>query len=87
MRLTTASSPNCCATTGVVEEVLPGLLSTHICSTSHLAVPFRSHPAILKIPNELFYDGELQACADEILRNSYCGWEHLPKKVKKHLTD
>uniref|UniRef100_A0AAQ6IQ22 RNA helicase n=1 Tax=Anabas testudineus TaxID=64144 RepID=A0AAQ6IQ22_ANATE len=42
---------------------------------------YRSHPAILKIPNELFYDGELQVCADEILRNSYCRWEHLPQKV------
>ncbi|XP_037629483.1 putative helicase mov-10-B.2 [Sebastes umbrosus] len=38
---------------------------------------YRSHPAILKVPNELFYDGELQCCADEILRNSYCRWEHL----------
>nr|XP_046252029.1 putative helicase mov-10-B.1 isoform X1 [Scatophagus argus] len=41
---------------------------------------YRSHPAILKIPNELFYDGELQVCADEILRNSYCYWEYLPRK-------
>ncbi|XP_067448390.1 putative helicase mov-10-B.2 [Thunnus thynnus] len=41
---------------------------------------YRSHPAILKIPNELFYDGELQVCADEFLRNSYCRWEYLPKK-------
>lgn len=43
---------------------------------------FRSHPAILKIPNELFYDGELQACADEILRSSYCSWEYLPDREK-----
>uniref|UniRef100_A0AAX7UR01 RNA helicase n=1 Tax=Astatotilapia calliptera TaxID=8154 RepID=A0AAX7UR01_ASTCA len=41
---------------------------------------YRSHPAILKIPNELFYDGELQACADEYARNFYCNWEELPKK-------
>ncbi|XP_056129615.1 putative helicase mov-10-B.2 [Lampris incognitus] len=41
---------------------------------------YRSHPAILKIPNERFYDGELQVCADEIIRNSYCRWEHLPTK-------
>nr|XP_057939838.1 putative helicase mov-10-B.1 isoform X1 [Doryrhamphus excisus] len=38
---------------------------------------YRSHPAILKIPNELFYDGELQACADEIKRSYFCKWEHL----------
>ncbi|XP_069489430.1 helicase MOV-10 isoform X2 [Ambystoma mexicanum] len=41
---------------------------------------YRSHPAILKIPNELFYDGELQEFADKILSQSYCNWEHLPKK-------
>ncbi|KAJ8360337.1 hypothetical protein SKAU_G00168620 [Synaphobranchus kaupii] len=41
---------------------------------------YRSHPAILKIPNELFYDGELQVFADKELRNSYCTWEHLPKQ-------
>ncbi|KAM3618064.1 uncharacterized protein V6R79_014760 [Siganus canaliculatus] len=40
---------------------------------------YRSHPAILKIPNELFYDGELQVCANEIWRNSYCGWQYLVK--------
>ncbi|XP_023280958.1 putative helicase mov-10-B.2 isoform X2 [Seriola lalandi dorsalis] len=41
---------------------------------------YRSHPAILKIPNEMFYDGELLCHADEILRNSYCGWEYLPQR-------
>ncbi|GAA6222733.1 putative helicase mov-10-B.2 isoform X1 [Lates japonicus] len=41
---------------------------------------YRSHPAILKIPNELFYDGELQCHADEILRNSYCNWEYIKRR-------
>ncbi|XP_038143312.1 putative helicase mov-10-B.1 [Cyprinodon tularosa] len=41
---------------------------------------YRSHPVILKIPNELFYDGELQACAEEYSRNFYCNWEYLPKQ-------
>ncbi|XP_061759269.1 putative helicase mov-10-B.1 isoform X2 [Nerophis ophidion] len=41
---------------------------------------YRSHPAILKIPNELFYDGELLVRANEMIRNSFCNWEHLKKK-------
>ncbi|KAM9475618.1 putative helicase mov-10-B.2 [Clarias gariepinus] len=41
---------------------------------------YRSHKAILKTPNEMFYDGELQACADEYSTSFYCNWEHLPKK-------
>ncbi|XP_053277315.1 putative helicase mov-10-B.2 isoform X1 [Pleuronectes platessa] len=41
---------------------------------------YRSHPSILEVPNELFYDSELLCSADEVLRNSYCNWEHLPKK-------
>lgn len=40
---------------------------------------YRSHPSILKIPKEMFYDGELVACADEIISRQYCTWEHLPK--------
>ncbi|XP_066519855.1 putative helicase mov-10-B.1 isoform X2 [Hoplias malabaricus] len=41
---------------------------------------YRSHPAILKIPNELFYDNELQVFADQMEREAFCHWEHLPKK-------
>ncbi|XP_026223832.1 putative helicase mov-10-B.2 [Anabas testudineus] len=41
---------------------------------------YRSHPAILKIPNELFYKGELQPYALKKNCNSYCMWERLPKK-------
>ncbi|KAG7228300.1 hypothetical protein INR49_009164 [Caranx melampygus] len=47
------------------------------CFVTKLLRNYRSHPAILKIPNERFYDGELQCHANEILRNSYCRWEHL----------
>uniref|UniRef100_A0A8C7LRI8 RNA helicase n=1 Tax=Oncorhynchus mykiss TaxID=8022 RepID=A0A8C7LRI8_ONCMY len=41
---------------------------------------YRSHPAILKIPNELFYEKELQVFADQWDRETYCNWEHLPKE-------
>ncbi|XP_061590937.1 putative helicase mov-10-B.1 [Cololabis saira] len=50
------------------------------CFVTKLLHNYRSHPAILKIPNELFYDGELLASADEYARNSYCSWEYLPKQ-------
>uniref|UniRef100_A0AAQ5Y449 RNA helicase n=1 Tax=Amphiprion ocellaris TaxID=80972 RepID=A0AAQ5Y449_AMPOC len=42
---------------------------------------YRSHAAILKIPNELFYENELQVFADQWEREAYCSWEYLPKKV------
>ncbi|XP_008278315.1 putative helicase mov-10-B.1 [Stegastes partitus] len=41
---------------------------------------YRSHAAILKIPNELFYENELQVFADQWERETYCNWEYLPKK-------
>lgn len=41
---------------------------------------YRSHAAILKIPNELFYENELQVFANQWERETYCKWEHLPKK-------
>lgn len=41
---------------------------------------YRSHDAILKIPNELFYENELQVFADQWDREAYCNWEYLPKK-------
>ncbi|NXV17868.1 SDE3 helicase, partial [Cepphus grylle] len=43
---------------------------------------YRSHEAILRIPNKLFYDSELKACESLELdvRSLYCAWEELPKK-------
>lgn len=41
---------------------------------------YRSHPAILTVPNELFYENELQVFADQMEREAFCHWEHLPKK-------
>ncbi|KAM4047751.1 helicase MOV-10 isoform 2-T2 [Anomaloglossus baeobatrachus] len=41
---------------------------------------YRSHPDILSVPNELFYDNELQVKANEIVTCAYCNWEKLPKR-------
>lgn len=41
---------------------------------------YRSHPDILKVPNESFYMNELEACADVLVRESLCQWSELPKK-------
>ncbi|XP_045165133.2 putative helicase MOV-10 [Mercenaria mercenaria] len=40
---------------------------------------YRSHPAILKLPNEIFYDNELVPCAG-IDREKLCRWEGLQKQ-------
>ncbi|XP_062514184.1 putative helicase mov-10-B.1 isoform X2 [Corticium candelabrum] len=41
---------------------------------------YRSHPLILELPNEEFYDRELVAKADELLREELCQWQDLPRK-------
>lgn len=41
---------------------------------------YRSHPSILERPNEMFYDDELEACADKLKRESLCSWSRLPCK-------
>lgn len=38
---------------------------------------YRSHSAILKVPNQLFYDGELKEKGDDLI-NIAVGWEFLP---------
>ncbi|KAJ7331778.1 hypothetical protein JRQ81_013958 [Phrynocephalus forsythii] len=38
---------------------------------------YRSHGAILKYPNETFYDGELEEHADPLITHSYCRWKEL----------
>ena len=45
-----------------------------------LVCNYRSHPAILELPNSCFYDDELKPFADTLLRESLCGWEWLPKQ-------
>jgi helicase MOV-10 len=39
---------------------------------------YRSHPAILKLPNEMFYNDKLIACGDRLTTHSMAKWEHLP---------
>ncbi|KAG7358960.1 DNA/RNA helicase, superfamily II, SNF2 family protein [Nitzschia inconspicua] len=39
---------------------------------------YRSHPAILKLPNEMFYNNKLLACGDRLTTHSMARWEHLP---------
>jgi len=41
---------------------------------------YRSHPDILHIPNQSFYDGELLPYADEAARAMLCNWPELPKR-------
>lgn len=36
---------------------------------------YRNHPAILKLPNQLFYKGELESCAPHDIANSLQGWD------------
>lgn len=58
-------------------HMLPELL----CSANLIfSLSFRSHPGILKIPNELFYDGELRPCM-HLESSSYESWEGLFRKV------
>jgi superfamily I DNA and/or RNA helicase len=39
---------------------------------------YRSHPSIIKLPNEMFYDNELQCCGDVMVTSNMAKWEHLP---------
>ena len=33
-----------------------------------------------QLPNEMFYDDELETCADKLKRESLCNWSRLPCK-------
>jgi len=39
---------------------------------------YRTHPTILKLPNAMFYNNELDCCGDVFSTHSYAKWEHLP---------
>ncbi|KAG1680367.1 hypothetical protein FOA52_015458 [Chlamydomonas sp. UWO 241] len=67
-----------------------GLEPYNTAYVTKLVNNYRSHPAILKVPNELFYDGELlpppptheahQKACDDIKMITYglVGWDQLP---------
>ncbi|KAL3936349.1 MAG: hypothetical protein SGBAC_008312 [Bacillariaceae sp.] len=38
---------------------------------------YRSHPSILKLPNDMFYS-DLQSCGDSTVTTNIINWEHLP---------
>eukprot|EP00039_Didymoeca_costata_P004474 m.73459 g.73459 ORF g.73459 m.73459 type:complete len:1080 (+) comp12420_c0_seq2:243-3482(+) len=39
---------------------------------------YRSLPEILKLPSELFYNNDLEACCDPTIRDEFDGWTSLP---------
>jgi helicase MOV-10 len=41
---------------------------------------YRSHPKLLQLPSELFYQGELQACASPEITHTLLHWDKLPNK-------
>ncbi|KAG1741528.1 RNA helicase [Suillus paluster] len=49
-------------------------------SVVKLVKNFRSHPAILKFPNERFYANELEPCGSKNVIRAFEGWSKLPSK-------
>lgn len=47
---------------------------------SKLVKNFRSHPQIIQMSNDMFYDGDLIACASHNQSYSYVNWKELPVK-------
>jgi helicase MOV-10 len=41
---------------------------------------YRSHPAVIKLPNEMFYDNDLECCGDQMTTHSLANWEYLKNK-------
>lgn len=62
---------------------VPVARGEHQALPAHCPASARSHKAILKVPNELFYDSELKAYegSEPDVRNFYCTWEELPNRV------
>jgi len=45
---------------------------------------FRSHPELLTVPKQLFYNNELEACADTALTESCLNFEELPEAARRN---
>ena len=41
---------------------------------------YRSHEAIIRLPNDIYYDGDLTCHADSATSHNMCEWEGLPRK-------
>jgi len=54
--------------------------SGHGLSVVKLVKNFRSHPAILKFPNERFYMNDLESCGNKNIIRAFEGWKKLPSK-------
>ncbi|KAG2071488.1 P-loop containing nucleoside triphosphate hydrolase protein [Suillus decipiens] len=54
--------------------------SGHGLSVVKLVKNFRSHPAILKFPNERFYANDLESCGNKNVIRAFEGWNKLPSK-------
>ncbi|KAG1738706.1 RNA helicase [Suillus lakei] len=57
-----------------------GAQSGHGLSVVKLVKNFRSHPAILKFPNERFYANDLESCGNKNVIRAFEGWNKLPSK-------
>lgn len=42
---------------------------------------YRSHRKLLQLPSELFYQGELHACASSDITDTLLHWDKLPNKM------
>lgn len=73
---------------GLEQSYLERLMSTdtydpqsgHGLSVVKLVKNFRSHPAILKFPNERFYANDLESCGNKNVIRAFEGWNKLPSK-------
>lgn len=54
--------------------------SGHGLSVVKLVKNFRSHPAILKFPNDRFYANDLESCGNKNIIRAFEGWKKLPSK-------